>query len=128
MAEAVGDGVDAHVGEHPAAGAGGVDHPQGVVEAVATHAQAQRLGDAKRDVVAEDGQNCDAGVEVDNLAPQCGATVAPGPVELAQVAGPGQAVLDAFGDGAALVEAQRPAGHVVGAGHLGADRPLAGVG
>ena len=87
VAEAALDGLQVDVEEHPRGGHRAHD-AQGVVEAVAAAADAERLADADRHVVAEHGERggVDAGRDLGDARPHLRPAVAGRAVELVQVA------------------------------------------
>ena len=87
VAEAVGDRVDADVGEDPV-GRDAARDAQGVVEAVATGPVTERLRDPERHVVADDRERGRGHLEdARQPDPERAAAVARGAVELVEAAG-----------------------------------------
>src|SRR5438105_2645274 len=94
VAEAVGDGVDADIEQHPV-GLTQLHDSDGVVETVAAGAHAQRLADARGHHVAEDRQRGVRHLEARDARPERGASVAGRTGELVHAAPLGHAHLPA---------------------------------
>ena len=126
MAEAVGDRVHPHVGEHPV-GRDPVRDAQGVVEAVAAGPLAERLADAERHVVADDRER--GGRHLEQLGQphperrRC--PLPPVPVELAVGRRVGHPHVETAADRVLMVvHAAAAAGTSCGRRDVGTDRPL----